>query len=114
MTWVVCRIDNNYEIRNEYPHEIRKRSDKFIVNERISITGYVYYIMSGKECFKHHIIATKWIYNPNNYINVEHINGNRRDNHLENLRWVYVREPGVISRERIDDDKVDYPYGIEN
>jgi len=112
MTWVVCRIDNNYEIRNEYPHEIRKRSDKFIVNELISVTGYVYYIMSGEECFKHHIIATQWIYNPNNYLNVEHINGNRRDNHLENLRWIYEIESGVMSGERIDDDKVEMSWEV--
>ena len=35
----------------------------------------------------HRILAKTFIPNPNNYLCVDHINRNRLDNRLENLRW---------------------------
>jgi hypothetical protein len=50
----------------------------------------------GKEIKKrvHRFIAQMLIPNPNNLSDVDHINHNRLDNRLENLRWVSHRDNG--------------------
>ena len=37
---------------------------------------------------QHRLLALTYLPNPNNYPDVDHINQNKRDNRLENLRWV--------------------------
>ena len=36
----------------------------------------------------HRLVATAFIDNPNNYLEVDHINRNKSDNDVKNLRWV--------------------------
>ena len=46
---------------------------------------------SNKQCV-HRLVAETWIDNPNHYEEVNHINGNKDDNRMENLEWVTHRQ----------------------
>ena len=51
-------------------------------------TGYYCIHLNGVTYVKHRLIAKQFVPNPNNYPCVDHINHNRIDNHISNLRWV--------------------------
>ena len=42
----------------------------------------------GSPQLVHRMVADTWIPNPNGYEQVNHINGNKDDNRVENLEWV--------------------------
>ena len=83
----------DYEICTSYPHQIRKASNKRIVTEGLRNTGYVYVYLNGRQFYKHILIAKQFIENPDpdEYTVVDHINRNRTDNRIENLRWTSQR-----------------------
>lgn len=43
---------------------------------------------SKQRFFRHRLVAIHFIPNPNNYDEVNHINGNKEDNSVDNLEWV--------------------------
>ena len=81
-------FENDYEIMQEYPFMIRNKHTGKILKESECGTGYVRLTLNGKQYTKHRIIAKQFISNPNGYDEVDHINHNKTDNRIENLRWV--------------------------
>lgn len=60
----------------------------------IDIYGYITINLDQKN-YKHHVLlANHFIPNPDNKPYIDHINGIRSDNRLENLRWVTRSENG--------------------
>ena len=80
--------EDDYEILNEYPFTIKRKRDGYIIGEWIDNEGYIVVKLSGKKHLKHRIIAQHFIPNPDNLPQVDHINHDRTDYHIENLRWV--------------------------
>lgn len=53
----------------------------------INSKGYARVSLHGKRFFVHRLVAKKYIPNPNNLPQVNHINGDKLNNSVDNLEW---------------------------
>jgi hypothetical protein len=88
--WVIINNHPDFEIYSQYPFQIRNRiTGKFI---KISISkslGYnVCHLTNNEKILQHRIIALQFIPNPERLPFIDHIDRNRQNNHIQNLRWV--------------------------
>lgn len=54
--------------------------------------GYKQFMIDGVKYKAHRLVADTFIDNPDNKPTIDHINGNRSDNRVENLRWATMLE----------------------
>lgn len=47
---------------------------------------------NGEKWLLHRLVAYIWLDNPNNYTTVDHLDGNKANNSVENLEWVSLEE----------------------
>ena len=97
MSWIDCKVNNDYEIFTEYPYYIRKKKNGKIVKESVHHSGYVHLYLNKVHCSKHRIVAVQFIPNDSPLIKteVDHINRDKTDYHIENLRWVSIKENNI-------------------
>ncbi len=88
-------FENYYEILNDYPFRIRRKKDHYVVKESIGNKGlgYIQVALNGYSYQKHRLIAKQFIPNDDPDKNqIDHINHDKTDYHLSNLRWVSSSE----------------------
>ncbi len=84
----------NYEIATTYPFIIRNKKTKHVLKENIydynGTDGYPRIKIGNKIIRKHILIAKQFIPNddPEHLTEIDHINHDRTDYHIENLRWI--------------------------
>ena len=84
--------EEEFEILDVYPHTIRRRDNHEPVNETRHSKGYIQLSLKGRLQLKHILIGKQFIPNPNNLSQLDHVNKDRTDNRIENLRWVSASE----------------------
>jgi len=55
-------------------------------------TGYITVCVNGKSKYLHQIMAELFLEKPKGKVEIDHIDGNRFNNNIENLEWVSHRE----------------------
>ena len=82
---------------------IRRYRKPQMVKKFLGQIGYYMVHLDGKIQTLHRLLALTFIPNPNNKPEVDHIDGNRTNNDLSNLRWVTHKEnlnnPVSVQRE---------------
>ena len=102
--------EKDYVIWNCYPYPIKKIENGKIISESINEKyGYVQISLNGQCQQKHKIIAKQFIHNndPKNKTFVDHINHDRTNYNVSNLRWVTPRE-NMLNRSSTRGIKYEY------
>ena len=82
--------------------KVRKRIDKQMpLKAWTHTTGYMRVALGrGKYFYVHRLVAQYFLPNPENLPQVDHIDGNRTNNAVNNLRWVSVKQNARYGGER--------------
>ena len=90
----IIEYENIYEINNL--GIIKNKITNKILKYKLHNKGYfsinLYKNKTSKTYLIHRLIAIHFIPNPNNYPCVNHIDGNKLNNNLENLEWCSYKE----------------------
>ena len=91
--WFDLKDDDEYEIKNVYPYDIRRKRDGRVVGEFVNKkSGYIHVALNRKPYRKHILVAKHFIPNPDHLPIVDHKDHDRTNYHVSNLRWVSAKE----------------------
>ena len=76
---------DDYEITRE--GQVINKTNGHVLTPQPNGKGYLRVKIDGKLQFVHRLVAQKYIPNPNNYEQVNHKDGNKLNNNVDNLEW---------------------------
>ena len=86
--------EGKYEVSNlgrvkslERTSRLNRKIKERILAPREHTGGYLRVQLSRKDFYIHRLVAEAFIPNPENKSQVNHIDGNKRNNHVDNLEW---------------------------
>ena len=85
--WEILKGHDQYKISNIYPYEIRKMKNDAIVKPFINNGYYTVHLTNNKLFQLGRVIAEHFIPNPDNLPQVNHKDGNKENNRVDNLEW---------------------------
>lgn len=94
--WRTCPYNSNYEVSDI--GRVRNKRRGNIISQRVNHCGYATVTLGepgfahGKTKRVHRLVAEAFIPNPNNKLEVNHIDGNKLNNVPTNLEWVTSKE----------------------
>jgi hypothetical protein len=92
MSWCDCVIDSDYEVFSDFPYDIRRKSNKRYVSESLATHSYPRVVLNNKSINKHVLLMKQ--FKPldesehDEKVEIDHINRDKGDYHLSNLRFV--------------------------
>ena len=105
--WKQIEETTNYEVSNT--GKVRNSNTGQILKGRVTKTGYEQVslkmkdTLSFKNQYVHRLVAQYWVDNPLSKKEVNHIDGNKSNNHYLNLEWV---TPSENSKHRVHSLKI--------
>lgn len=113
--WRIIDFASNYEVSNT--GFIRNKTTKYILKGRETFNGYLQVSLKIDEKNKfmnkyvHRLVAQFWLENINDKKEVNHIDGNKKNNNMTNLEWVTAKENSnhrvnVLNKKTTDNKKV--------
>jgi hypothetical protein len=106
----------NYEITENEPWQIRRKSDGRIMKQTLNKLDYYVVRLDGTLYYVHRIICEQFLPNPNNSPQCDHKDRNRSNNSLDNLRWVshQINQNNLSSMRKITYEYLDeLPEGFQ-
>ena len=103
-------VNENGEVKNN-------KTNKIIVGD-INSCGYYRVCLYDKQnnrkqrFFRHRLVAIHFIDNPNNYDEVNHIDGNKSNNNVNNLEWVNRVYNERHSKKKLYNNKEYKPFKV--
>ena len=100
-------FEDSYEVEIDEPHRIRRIGSDRFVTPYVHHSGYYYIALNGRSYQLHRILAKHFVANPENLPEIDHIDRDKTNNSIDNLRWS-SRSDNMRNRGRYTQQRREY------